>query len=60
MSIVIVLMLRYKLNEFVKSQIPSIKLQTNLKSQCFNDQIVWDFEFGYCDFFDICVLRFGI
>ena len=43
--------------QIIKFQIPSIKLQTKLKSQCFNDQnIVWDFEFDYYYFFEICVL----
>jgi hypothetical protein len=49
--------------EFIKSQTPSTKLQTNLKFQYSMTKTKNRFgisNFGHCDLFDICDLRFGI
>jgi hypothetical protein len=41
----------------LKFQVPSTKLQINLKSQFFNDRNRFgSLNFGHCDLFDICVL----
>jgi hypothetical protein len=47
----------------IKYQIPSTKLQTNLKFQYSMTKTKNRFEisnFGHCDLFDICDLLFGI
>jgi len=49
--------------ESMKSQIPSTKLQTNIKFQYSMTKTQNRFgisNFGHCDLFDICYLLFGI
>ena len=53
----------FGVQEFMKSQTPSTKLQTNSKFQYSMNKTKNRFRisnFGHCDLFDICDLRFGI